>query len=43
MADGIYDLDFRDGSDWQVAERGTCLAIRNSDTAFCGTVNRFGF
>lgn len=42
-ADGIFDLDFRTGSDFQVMERGICLRLRDRDEPFCGPPNVFGY
>ena len=41
--DGIFDREFRSGSDWQIMERGMCLTLRNGDTGWCGGPNIFGF
>jgi hypothetical protein len=42
-ADGVFDLDFRSGSDFQAMERGICLRLRDRDDQFCGPPNRFGY
>jgi hypothetical protein len=42
-ADGIFDLEFKAGSDFQVMEYGICLKLRERDTQFCGPPNAFGY
>jgi hypothetical protein len=42
-ADGIFDLDFRSGSDFQIMERGICLGLHRGDTTRCGPSNAFGY
>lgn len=40
-ADGIFDLDFMTGSDFQVMRRGICFRLRDRDTQFCGPPDPF--
>jgi hypothetical protein len=43
FADGVFDLDFRASSDFQVMERGICLRLHDHDADFCGPSNAFGY
>ena len=43
FADGIFDRDFQTGSDFQVMERGICLALHNDSESVCGPPNEFGY
>jgi hypothetical protein len=42
-ADGIFDLEFKTGSDFQVMERGICFRLHDRNTEFCGPPNAFGY
>lgn len=41
--DGVFDLNFSAGSDFQIMERGICMHLTGMDTRFCGQINSFGF